>query len=102
LRKKELQVDPLFVELTMRVISSLVLGIPVDRKTVSPEGPPLKVAKVYEAMSILGYRLLRVATGEKIWMKYLPTNNSRDYWAARLYLEEFLTPRVDLALQMTE
>jgi unspecific monooxygenase len=53
-------------------------------------------------MSILGYRFLRQATGEKIWMKYLPTKNSRDYWAARRYLEEFLTPRVDLALQMRE
>jgi unspecific monooxygenase len=35
-------------------------------------------------------------------MKYLPTQNSRDYWAARRYLTEFLTPRVDLALQMRE
>jgi cytochrome P450 len=99
---KEVQVDPLFVELTMRVISYLVMGIPVDRKTASPEGPPLDVAKVYQAMSILGYRFLRVATGEKSWMKYLPTKNSRDYWAARRDLEEFITPRVDLALQMRE
>ncbi|OUL19260.1 cytochrome P450 [Nostoc sp. RF31YmG] len=99
---KEVEVDPLFVELTMRVISSLVLGIPVNRKSVSQEGPPLEVAKVYEAMSIVGYRFLRQATGEKRWMKYLPTKNSRDYWAARRYLEEFLTPRVDLALQMRE
>jgi unspecific monooxygenase len=96
----------------MRVISSLVLGIPVDRKIVSPEGPPLDVAKVYKAMSILDYQFLRVATldyqflrvatGEKISMKYLPTKNSRDYWGARQYLEEFLTPRVDFALQMRE
>lgn len=99
---KEVQVAPLFVELTMRVISCLVLGIPVDKKTASHEGPPLEVLKVYEAMSIVGYRFLRVATGEKIWMKYLPTKNSRDYWAARRYLEEFITPRVDLALQMRE
>ncbi len=98
----EVQVDPLFVELTMRVISSLVLGIPVDKNIASHEGQPLDVLKVYEAMSIVGYRFLRVATGEKIWMKYLPTQNSRDYWAARRYLEEFITPRVDLALQMRE
>ena len=99
---KEVKVDPLFVELTMRVISALVLGIPVDKKSVSHEGPPLEVLKVYEAMSIVGYRFLRLATGEKKWMKYLPTKNSRDYWAARRYLEEFITPRVDLALQMRE
>ncbi|HEY9801843.1 MAG TPA: cytochrome P450 [Leptolyngbyaceae cyanobacterium] len=99
---KEIEVDPLFVELTMRVISCLVLGIPVDRNSVSPEGPPLEVAKVYEAMSIVGYRFLRQATGEKMWMKYLPTKNSQDYWAARKYLEAFLAPRVDLVLQMRE
>ncbi len=99
---KEVQVDPLFVELTMRVISCLVLGIPVDEKIASQEGPPLEVLKVYEAMSIVGYRFLRVATGEKRWMKYLPTKNSRDYWASRRYLEEFISPRVDLALQIRE
>ncbi len=43
---KEVQVDPLFVELTMRVISCLVLGIPVDKKSASHEGPPLEVLKV--------------------------------------------------------
>ena len=34
----EIQVDPLFVELTMRAISCIVLGIPVDKKSASPEG----------------------------------------------------------------
>ncbi|MDZ8055325.1 MAG: cytochrome P450 [Aulosira sp. ZfuVER01] len=96
------EVDPLFVELTMRVISCLVLGIPVERNSTSQEGPPLQVSKVYEAMAIVAYRFLRQATGEKRWMKYLPTKNSRDYWAARRYLEEFLTPRVDLALKIRE
>ncbi len=99
---KEVQVDPLFVELTMRVICALILGIPVDKKSASHEEPPLEVLKVYEAMSILSYRFLRVATGEKRWQKYLPTKNSQDYWAARRYLEDFITPRVDLALQMRE
>ena len=99
---KEVQVDPLFVELTMRVISCLVLGIPVERKSRSQEGPPLEVFKVYEALSVIAYRFLRQATGEKIWLKYLPTKNSRNYWAARRYLEEFLTSRVDLALQMRQ
>ena len=99
---KQVQVDPLFVELTMRVISCLMLGTPVDRKSPSPEGPALNTRKVYEAMSVVSYRFLRVATGEKRWMKYLPTQASRDYWAARRYLEKFLTPRVDLALQLRE
>lgn len=95
-------VDPLFIELTMRVISSLLLGIPIDKQAVTPEGPPLDPAKVYEATSILSYRFLRVATGQKMWMKYLPTKNSRAYWGARKYLEDLVGPRVDLALQMRE
>ncbi len=86
-------VDPLFIELTMRVISSLLLGIPIDKQAVTPEGPPLDPAKVYEATSILSYRFLRVATGQKMWMKYLPTKNSRAYWGARKYLEDLVGPR---------
>lgn len=97
-----IQVDALFVELTMRVIACLLLGIPVDSKLPSPEGPPLEIQKLYEAMSVFGYRFLRVATGEKLWMKYLPTQSSRDYWSARRYIEQFLAPRVNLALQLRD
>ena len=96
------QVDPLFVELTMRIISCLMLGIPVDKKISSPEGVPLNTQKVYEAMSIVTYRFLRVAISEKKWKKYLPTQSSRDYWSARRYLESFLSSRVDLALQLRD
>ncbi len=96
------QVDPLFIELTTRVIACLMLGIPVDEKIPSLEGPPLEIKKLYEAMSVVAYRFLRVAHGEKRWQKYLPTKSSRDYWLARQYLEKFLTPRVDLALQLRD
>ncbi|MBV6626288.1 MAG: cytochrome P450 [Rivularia sp. (in: Bacteria)] len=99
---EEIKVDPLFVELTMRVISRIVFGIPINPKTPSPEGPPLDVAKVYEAISILSYRFLRVATGQKKWMKYLPTKDSQDYWAAKKYISDFINPRVDLALRLRE
>jgi cytochrome P450 len=95
-------VDPLFIELTMRVISRLVLGVPMDKHISSPEGPPLDTEKVYEAMAVISYRFLRVTTGEKKWQKYLPTQSSRDYWSARKYLESFLSPRVDLALQLRD
>lgn len=97
-----IQVDGLFVELTMRVISCLLLGIPIDREANSPEGSPLDVEKIYKEMSVIGYRFLRVATSENPWMKYLPTQSSRDYWAARGYLEKFLSPRIDLALQLRD
>ncbi len=98
----EVKVDFLFVELTMRVIFCLVLGIPVDAKSSSSEGPPLDILKAYEAMSIIGYRVLRLFAGEKIWMKYLPTKASRDYWRAMAYLEGLIGPRVDLALKIRE
>ena len=94
--------DPLFVELTMRVISCLMLGIPIDRDGVSPEGPPLEVEQVYDAMAVISYRFLRMATGEKSWKKYLPTQDAKDYWSARKYLESVLAPRVDLALKLRD
>ncbi|MGB5971817.1 MAG: cytochrome P450 [Nodosilinea sp.] len=95
-------VDPLFVELTMRVISALVLGIPVDPNQPSPEGPALEIEPTYDAMAVLTYRFLRIALGEKTWQKYLPTQSARDYWAARRYLEHFLLPRIDLALSLRD
>lgn len=96
------QIDGLFVELTMRVIASLLLGIPVERQTDSLNSPALNIQKIYQAMSVIGYRFLRIATGEKLWKKYLPTKASRDYWAARRYLEEVLSPYVDSALQLRD
>ncbi len=95
-------VDPIFVELTMRVIAALVLGIPIDPSQPSPEGPALEIEPTYDAMAVLTYRFLRVAIGEKAWQKYLPTRSAKDYWAARRHLETFLQPRVDLALQLRD
>ncbi|MBD2234442.1 cytochrome P450 [Phormidium tenue] len=94
--------DPLFVELTMRVIAALVLGIPIDPSQPSPEGPPLEIEPTYDAMAVLTYRFLRMAVGEKAWKKYLPTQASKDYWAARRYLEGFLRSRIDLALELRD
>ncbi|WP_255441396.1 cytochrome P450 [Synechococcus sp. BSA11S] len=94
--------DPLFVEMAMRVIAALMLGIPVQDGAESPEGPPLDVARDYQAMGVLGYRFLRLATGESRWMKFLPTRASREYWVARRRLEDLIAPRVALALRMRE
>lgn len=94
--------DPLFVELAMRIIAALMLGIPLQEGAESPEGPPLHVDSTYQAMSVLGYRFLRLATGESRWMKFLPTKASREYWAARQQLEGLLAPRVALALRLRD
>ncbi len=58
------EVDPLFVELTMSVIASLVLGIPVDQKHSSPEGPPSRSKKhtrrcQLSAIAFYGSQLVR-------------------------------------------
>ena len=98
----EVRADEVFVELTMRVIACLLLGIPVDADSPSSEGPPLEVGRVYESMATIAYRFLRVTTGEQPWRKYLPTRSARDYWEARQYLETVLGPRVDLALQLRD
>ena len=96
------RLDPLFVDMAMRVIAQLVLGIPIDPAAVAPEGPGLDVAATHQAMAVLGYRFLRMATGEAAWMKYLPTRTARDYWAARHHLEELIAPRVRLALRLRD
>ena len=97
-----LALDPLFVEMTMRIMASLVLGLPLKNPAESPEGPALDVGRAHEAMAVLGYRFLRLATGEQPWMKFVPNQASRDYWAARRYLDDLLAPRVALALQFRD
>lgn len=99
---REIQVDPLFVELTMRVISCLVFGVPVNPKTPTPEGPPLNVTKLYDALSFLSYRFLKAVAGQNKSIKFLPNKDSQGYSAARQCIDEFITPRIDLALQMRE
>ncbi|MEA5399474.1 cytochrome P450 [Synechococcus sp. BA-124 BA4] len=94
--------DPLFVELAMRVIAALMLGIPVEEGAATPEGPPLDVARTYDAMAVLGYRFLRLATGESRWLKFLPIRASRQYWAARRQLDDLLATRVALALRLRD
>jgi unspecific monooxygenase len=94
--------DPLFVEMAMRVIAALMLGIPLQEGAETPEGPPLDVSRTYQAMGVFGYRFLRLATGESPWMKFLPTRASRAYWAARRQLEDLLAPRVSLALRLRD
>ncbi|MDX2255427.1 MAG: cytochrome P450 [Pseudanabaenaceae cyanobacterium bins.39] len=95
-------VDQLFVELTMRVICGLLLGLSDSDRQNSTNKPALDVAKIYKATAVISYRFLRVATGEQTWRKYLPTKSARDYWNARADLESFLAPYIDEVLQMRD
>ena len=100
--QKVIQVDPLFAELTMRLICRLMLGIPLDQdgKSTSQEGPPLEPQKLYEALSVWTRQFTAEAAGEKKWLKYIPTKSKQSYWDAKRFLQEFVSPRVDLALQI--
>ena len=99
-QQKVVQVDPMFAELTMKLISCFLLGIPLEKESSTNEGPPLETDKLYEVLSILTRQFLAEAAGEKKWFKYLPTSAGHSYWAAKQYLKEFISPRVDLALQI--
>ncbi|HEY9651715.1 MAG TPA: cytochrome P450, partial [Coleofasciculaceae cyanobacterium] len=99
-QQKVVQVDPVFAELTMRLISCFLLGIPLEKESSTDEMPPLETDKLYEVLSILTRQFLSEAAGEKKWLKYLPTTAGHSYWAARKYLQEFISPRVDLSLQL--
>jgi unspecific monooxygenase len=95
-------VDELFVELTMRVICRLMLGIPVDNTNPTPEWPPLDISKTYRAMAVLGYHFLQVATKGKPAIDFPLTESERKYRAALRHVKEFIGPRVDLALQLRD
>ncbi|MGB6301750.1 MAG: cytochrome P450 [Rivularia sp. (in: cyanobacteria)] len=99
---REIQTDPLFVELTMRIICCLVFGIPVNPETPTPEGPPPNVTKLYDAICFLSYRFLKAAAGQNKSIKFLPDKDAQNYSAARQCIDELLAPRVELALQMRE
>ncbi len=99
-KQKVILVDPLFAELTMRIICRLMLGIPLDRNSPNHEGPPLEPQKLYEALSVLTKQFNAEAAGENKWFKYIPTKPKQSYWAAKRFLQEFVSPRVDLALQV--
>jgi cytochrome P450 len=96
------QTDPLFTELTMKLISCFLLGIPLNKESLSHEGPPLETGKLYEVLSILTRQFLAEFAGEKKWFKYLPSLSAKTYWNAKEYLDEFIAPRVDLALQIVK
>lgn len=98
--EKVIKVDPIFAELTMKLISRFLLGIPLDKQSSSHEGPPLEPDRVYETFVILTKKFMARVAGEKKVFEYLPTKSANAYRSARQYLDEFIAPRVNLALQI--
>ncbi|MGF1490118.1 MAG: cytochrome P450 [Prochloraceae cyanobacterium] len=99
-KQETIEVDPLFSELTMRIICRLVLGITLDDKNNSIEGPPLEPKKLKEALSILTNQFITKVIEKGKWMQYLPNFSQRKFNDARQYLQDFIEPRVDFALKI--
>jgi unspecific monooxygenase len=98
--QEPIQVDPLFVDLTMGVIAHFLLG-------VSPEGQPnfegeplFEPQTLYSTLAVLEKQVLLQSAGKSKWLKYLPTQDSQTYWDAQRYQQAFLGPRVAMALQL--
>ncbi len=102
-RQQTLQVDPLFVELTMRLISYFLLGIPLkedNSSTTSLEEVPFEPNKVYAALGVLEKQVLLQSTTTNKWLKFLPKQKNKRAQEAYRILHEFLDSRIDLALEI--
>ncbi|MBD2106729.1 cytochrome P450 [Nodosilinea sp. FACHB-13] len=93
-------VDSLFVNLTMGVIAHFLLGVSLDGKPNFEGEPPFEPQKLYKALAVLEKQVLLQSAGKSKWLKYLPTKEGRTYKNAQQYIENFLAPRVAMALRL--
>jgi len=97
---KAVQVDSLFVDLTMNIIASFLLGVTFERTKNFTGEPPFEPQRLYAALAVLEKHVLLQATGRSRWFKFLPTSEGREYQQAQDYLRQNLKPRVAMALQV--
>lgn len=101
-QQESIQVDPLFVNLTMGVIAHFLLGVSQDGKQTFEGAPPFEPQKLYATLAVLEKQVLLQSVGKNKWLKYLPTQEGRTYRKAQRYQQEFLAPRVAMALQLAQ
>lgn len=101
-KQEVIAVDPLFVNLTMGVIAHFLLGVSLEGKPNFEGEPPFEPQKLYKALAVLEKQVLLQSAGTNKWLKYLPTEEGRTYKHAQQYLEEFLAPRVAMALRLAQ
>ena len=100
--QEPISVDPLFVDLTMGVIAHFLLGVSQDGQPNFEGETPFDPQQLYATLAVLEKQVLLQSAGKSKWLKYLPTQESRTYWAAHRYQQEFLTPRVAMALRLAQ
>lgn len=97
---KAVQVDFLFVDLTMNVIAYFLLGVNFEKTPNFAGEPCFDSQRLYAALGILEKQVLLQYAGRSRWFRFLPTSEGREYQGAEDYLQQNLKPRVEMALQV--
>lgn len=94
-----ISVDPLFINLTMGVISYFLLGI-AQKPNHTFSNPNFNPAKLYKALGILEKQVLLESAGSSLnkLIKKLLVRKLPDFTQSWQYIQEFLNPQVALAL----
>lgn len=97
---KAVQVDPLFVNLTINIIAYFWLGVTFKRSANFVDEPPFDAQRLYAAFAVLEKHVLLQFSGRNQWFKFLPTSEGKEYRQAQDYLQQNFKPRVAMALQV--
>ena len=98
-RQEAIAVDPLFINLTMGVISYFLFGI--DQKSAQIfTNPTFNPVKIYKSLGILERQVLLEATSSTKIIKQLFVRKLPDFDQSWQYLQDFLNPQVALALSI--
>lgn len=97
---KAVQVDHLFVDLTMNIIAYFLLGVTFEKTSNFENEPCFDAQRLYAALGILEKHVLLQYAGRSRWFRLLPTSEGREYQGAQEYLQQNLKPRVAMALKV--
>ncbi|HAC62854.1 MAG TPA: cytochrome P450, partial [Cyanothece sp. UBA12306] len=92
-----IKVDPLFIDLTMGVISYFLLGI-AKKPDQTFTNPTFNPTKLYKALGILERQVLLEATSSNKIIKRLFARKLPDFDESWQEIQDFLNPQVALAL----
>ena len=95
--QETIAVDPLFINLTMGVISYFLFGI-AQKSAQIFTNPAFNPVKLYKALAILERQVLLEATSSNKIIKQLFARKLPDFDKSWQYLQDFLNPQVALAL----
>ncbi|MDJ0719626.1 MAG: cytochrome P450 [Prochloraceae cyanobacterium] len=99
IKNEPIEIDPLFLKYTMGIIAYFMLGVPLLPEQ-DPIKPILESGKIYSSLAVLEKQVLVQGTTGFNWLKYLPTKQNQIYQQSQKYLNDFLSPRVNLAFKV--